>query len=238
MFTMPNTLCNVHNAQSNLLKFNEMGREDKPSEKASFDGERKKFLGCKWDLEKDELSPGLGELNLNKKRRREKKPNLEPVRTLEDAEKLLSSVLLTRNLTSSSKIRLMCLDGAAEFAGGVVVAGKEISPGVWTCSLFASKSRMMKEIIPRNLYDNLRVEKPVEESIQVECFPESFMKKFSCTEEDLEETDGVDDGYEEFSVLAASAGKGIAELLVDPVFQGWRRAPRITGYMQGWRTKY
>ena len=57
-------------------------------------------------------------------------------------------------------------------------------------------------------------------------------------DEDLEETDGVDDGTEEFSVLAANAGKGIAEQLVDPVFQGWRRELRVTGYIQGWRTKY
>ena len=39
-------------------------------------------------------------------------------------------------------------------------------------------------------------------------------------------------------VLMNFLGKGVAELLVDPVFQGWRRALRITGYMQGWRTKY
>ena len=57
-----NTPCNVHNAQLNVLKFNEMGREDKSSEKARFEGERMKFLSYKWDLEKDELSPGLGEL--------------------------------------------------------------------------------------------------------------------------------------------------------------------------------
>ena len=49
----------------------------------------------KWDPEKDELSSGLGELNLNEKKRGEKKPNLEPVRTQKDVEKLLSSVLLT-----------------------------------------------------------------------------------------------------------------------------------------------
>ena len=80
----------------------------------------------------------------------------------------------------------------------------------------------------------------------MECFPETFMKKFTHAAEDnetdhdkeLDETDGVDDGSEEFSVLAANAGKGVAELLVDLVFQGWRRALRITGYMQGWRTKY
>ena len=52
---------------------------------------------------------------------------------------------------SKSKIRLLCLADAAEFAGGAAVyAGKEISPGVWTCSLLAAKSKMMKETIPRN----------------------------------------------------------------------------------------
>ena len=72
------------------------------------------------------------------------------------------------------------------------------------------------------------------------------MKKFTHVAEDdqvehdevLDNTDGVDDGSDEFSVLVAHAGKGVAELLVDPVFQSWRRALRITGYMQGWRTKY
>ena len=49
----------------------------------------------KRDPEKDELSSRLGELNLNEKKRGEKKPNLESVRTLKDVEKLLSSVLLT-----------------------------------------------------------------------------------------------------------------------------------------------
>ena len=32
-------------------------------------------------------------------------------------------------------------------------------------------------------------------------------------------------------------GRGIAELLVDPIFQSWIRALWITGYMQGWKTK-
>ena len=37
-------------------------------------------------------------MNLNKKKRGEKKPNLEPARTVMDAERLLSNVLLTRSL--------------------------------------------------------------------------------------------------------------------------------------------
>ena len=167
------------------------------------------------------MSPGLGELNLNKKKRGKKKPNLEPVRTVKDAENLLSGILLTRSLIvgkiseffdpcgffepmklqmklltgslkgkereeilpeddqkmwreilkgyvelpnitiprfcllsndlCSSEIRLICLADAAEFAGGAAVyAGKEIKSGVWTCSLLAAKSKMMKETIPRN----------------------------------------------------------------------------------------
>ena len=33
--------------------------------------------------------------------------------------------------------------------------------------------------MPLTSHDNLRLDKPVEESIKVECFPEFFMKKFT-----------------------------------------------------------
>ena len=42
----------------------------------------------------------------------------------------------------------------------------------------------------------------------------------------------------DFAVLAANVGRGVAELLVDPIFHGWMKALRITGYMQGWKTSY
>ena len=71
---------------------------DKPSEKASSDGESMKMLGYKWDTEKDTLSPGVGELNMNKKRRGEKKPNVNPVQSISDAEKLLATISLTRRM--------------------------------------------------------------------------------------------------------------------------------------------
>ena len=45
------------------------------------------MLGCKWMTEADLLSPGLGELNLSKKMRELKKPNITPVVSREDAEK-------------------------------------------------------------------------------------------------------------------------------------------------------
>ena len=72
--------------------------------------------------------------------------------------------------------------------------------------------------MPLTSYENLRLDKPVVESIKKECFSESFMKKFThATRDDevehdkvLDDTDGVDDGSDEFSVLAANAGKGVA----------------------------
>ena len=61
------------------------------------------MLGYKWTTQPDLLSPGLVELNLNKKVRGSKKPNLTPVNSREDAEKLLNSVILTRR-TILSKV--------------------------------------------------------------------------------------------------------------------------------------
>ena len=56
----------------------------KPCDKASSDGETVKMLGYKWTSKADLLSPGLGELNLNKKIRGMKKTNLSPVVFWED----------------------------------------------------------------------------------------------------------------------------------------------------------
>ena len=93
--------------------------------------------------------------------------------------------------------------------------------------------------MPLTSYDQLHLEKPVKELVEKECFPEAFTKEFtSNTTEDEHEVDYPEDEHTEFSALAAATGKGVAELPVDPVFQGWRKAMRITGYLQGWRTKY
>ena len=52
---------------------------------------------------------------------------------------------------STTKIRLIVLSDAAESAGGAAVyAGRKMLSGVWSCSLMAAKSRMMKFTIPRN----------------------------------------------------------------------------------------
>ena len=68
----------------------------KPCDKASSEGDTVKMLRYKWTTEPDLLSWGLGELNLNKKIRGLKKPNLSPVSSRDDGEKLLKSVTLTR----------------------------------------------------------------------------------------------------------------------------------------------
>ena len=65
-------------------------------EKASPDGIHVKLLGYKWNSGLDILYPGFTELNLNKKVRGAKKSNVLPVITLEDAERLMHSVTLTR----------------------------------------------------------------------------------------------------------------------------------------------
>ena len=166
------------------------------------------------------LSPGLGKLNLNKKIRGSKKPNLTLVCSRDDAEKLLKSVTLTRTILATvaefydpcgfwdpiklqmklpmlplkgldgdekipeleqtkwseilttfvelndlqmprccipsteesvSKIRLICLSDAAEFAGGAVIyAGRKLKTGEWSCTVLASKSKLMDATIPRN----------------------------------------------------------------------------------------
>ena len=51
---------------------------------------------------------------------------------------------------SGSKIRLICLCRCCGICrGAAVYTGRELSPGVWSCSL-ATKSKMMNETIPRN----------------------------------------------------------------------------------------
>ncbi|XP_023346520.1 uncharacterized protein LOC111715431 [Eurytemora carolleeae] len=194
---------------------------DKPSEKASLDGESMKMLGYKWDTEKDILSPGIGELNMNKKKRGEKKANEFPTVSEEDADLLLKDVKLTRRMilakisemfdpcgfwepikvqmklelmkiqdldwdveipedqqvewkeilreyvhlheimiprfcipslrVADPEIRLICLSDAAELCGGAAIyAGRRYFDGSWSCSLLASKSKMMDATIPRN----------------------------------------------------------------------------------------
>ena len=72
-----------------------------PCEKASPDGISVKLLGYKWCPEQDTISPGFSELNLNKKVRGAKKPNLSPVVTREDAMQLLDPIKITKRIAVS-----------------------------------------------------------------------------------------------------------------------------------------
>ena len=84
------------------LKFKYIVRSGEvPCEKASSDGLSVKILGYKWFPEKDTMSPGFSELNLNKKIRGAKKPNLSPVITREDAKELLAPIQLTKRIVVS-----------------------------------------------------------------------------------------------------------------------------------------
>ena len=67
-----------------------------PPEGASGDGDSCSLLGYRLSPKEDFLSPGLGELNFNEKKRGDKAPNEAPVITREDAEALLTGVTLTR----------------------------------------------------------------------------------------------------------------------------------------------
>ena len=52
---------------------------------------------------------------------------------------------------SMSIIRLICLSDAAEFAGGAVVyVGRKLKSGNCSCSILASKSKLLDATVPRN----------------------------------------------------------------------------------------
>ena len=52
------------------------------------------------------------------------------------------------------------------------------------------------------------------------------------------EKDGLPSGVGELNLNKFNIQNAHAELLVNPVYHGWMKALRLTGYMQGWRTKY
>ena len=96
-----------------------------------------------------------------------------------------------------------------------------------------------KKEMPITSYKKLKLDKKTADNVQQECFPDSFLKEFSTNSEEVQE-ELLDDDEPPlaFAALAARAGRGVAGLLVDPVFHGWIKALRITGYMQGWKTSY
>ena len=74
---------------------------ESPCQKASADGHTLKMLGYVWTSKSDLLSPGISELNFNKKVRGSKKPNSNPIVTRSDAAKLLGTTILTRKMIAS-----------------------------------------------------------------------------------------------------------------------------------------
>lgn len=82
----------------------------------------------------------------------------------------------------------------------------------------------------------LIVAKPIKAEIMVKCFHEPLTNGFPDTDAVLGNNEESKDDTEElkipFSVLALYMGKGVVrELLVDPVYHGWRRVLRIIDYL-------
>ena len=74
---------------------------EKPCEEASTDGVSVKTLGYCWKPEEDTFSPGMGEMNFNKKVRGAKRPNIKPISTYEDLKEVLEKILITRRIAAS-----------------------------------------------------------------------------------------------------------------------------------------
>ena len=102
--------------------------------------------------------------------------------------------------------------------------------------------------MPLTNHAPLIVAKPIKAEIMVKCFHEPLTNGFPDTDAVLENNNAdrnkkSNDDTEElkipFSVLALYMGKGVVrELLVDPVYHGWRRVLRIIGYLQSWSSIY
>ena len=74
----------------------------------------------------------------------------------------VSSMRLDRYVFPShvtvDKIRLICVsDAAANAGGGIVYAGVKLPDGSYSCKLLSSRSKIMKESVPRNELDSIRV---------------------------------------------------------------------------------
>ena len=82
-----------------------------------------------------------------------------------------------------------------------------------------------------NFIQETKLDKKTSDNVQQEYFPDSFLKEFSAdtehVQEELHDMDEPPLDDQHFAVLAASAGRGVAELLVDPVFHGWVKSLRI-----------
>ena len=77
------------------IKFIALSGEDPPPE-ASSDGIHMKVLGYVWAPRLDFFSPGMGEINFNKKVRGSKKPNVTPIETIEDVKKIMDPINITK----------------------------------------------------------------------------------------------------------------------------------------------
>ena len=74
---------------------------EKPPPEASPDEDTLKILGYKWSPEGDTLQPGFEELNFNKKRRGNKRPNPFPIKCPDSVNRYLNQNKVTRRMVMS-----------------------------------------------------------------------------------------------------------------------------------------
>ena len=86
--------------------------------------------------------------------------------------------------------------------------------------------RLDTESMPLVTYDQLRVEKPIEDEFRVKCYNDEAMTgKFSQFEDNEEHFSNT-----VFSLAAGSAGVQV-NLEIDPVLHGWVKTLRLVNYL-------
>ena len=121
-----------------------------PDSKASNDGETLKLLGYKWNPVSGTMSPGLGELNLNKKSRGFRKENISPVITISDAEKILKPVGLTRRIVISKIAEMFDPLGLWEpIKVQLKLHATSVNSVPWDCKLSEDLQVRWKDILSR-----------------------------------------------------------------------------------------
>ena len=79
--------------------------------------------------------------------------------------------------------------------------------------------------MPLLAYDQLRVEKPIEDEVRVKCYDEAMSGEFSQFEETSVHF------YDSIFSLAVGLARVWVNLEVDPVLHGWVKALRLINYL-------
>ena len=128
--------------------------------------------------------------------------------------------------TGVKEIPLFHIDGSLNLSDLLTkkhaVKVEDVSAGsVWIEGL----DWMMKdtEDMPLTPYSQLRVGKSVEDEVKVECFSEPFIKDIENSTGEITPLQIISDPSVHTVGCPPPGGRGEVELIVDPVYHGWRR---------------